>query len=471
MDNNRLIILFLLFFTVQAWFCSAQESEPKKLPIEEFIRIAAKNDTGFQTILIDQLSLKYRRALRVSARDLVLSIQSQYSVFLDSPDEGTENTVSLSKLFPYAGTELTAEYSTSLRATTHQVSSEYSLLISQPLAENAFGRATRLLDDIVGFEIDIANHQIIEAYEDYLATLTQRYYDWYSAYENVKTGENSYNENLRLLENIQERQKNSIALPIDVNKIKLQVLAKEENLVSLRNSYTRYLNLIKEALRYEGDQELIPQVPALYEDTKLNFASDYRYFKDFSRTCQVLQLLEEKSSVEVSKAADVLLPSIDLFVGFSVDGAGHDVTPDEKKGYAGLTIELPLPGEVENAEYETAKIAESKTALSNQNIYARLYTDLRNLHDQIEREEKLIAIADDKIKLAEAIVKDEKENYSYGRSSLNDLIDEVNKLEDNKFNKIFHTVQLKKLIVEWLRLTDRLIVREEVPPPVYPEVP
>ena len=59
--------------------------------------------------------------------------------------------------------------------------------------------------------------------------------------------------------------------------------------------------------------------------------------------------------------------------------------------------------------------------------------------------------------MSEAIVRDEKENYSYGKVTLKDLIDEVNKLEDNKFNKIFHSVQLKKLIVEWLRLTDTLV--------------
>lgn len=39
---------------------------------------------------------------------------------------------------------------------------------------------------------------------------------------------NSYNENLKLLENVKQREKSSIALPIDVNKINLQVLEKKK---------------------------------------------------------------------------------------------------------------------------------------------------------------------------------------------------------------------------------------------------
>jgi hypothetical protein len=59
-------------------------------------------------------------------------------------------------------------------------------------------------------------------------------------------------------------------------------------------------------------------------------------------------------------------------------------------------------------------------------------------------------------------VKDEKENYSLGRSTLNDLTDEINKLEDNKFNNITHDIQLRKLTVEWLRLTDALISEKDI---------
>ena len=456
LKNIILIVpIFVLGLNVYA------QEEVRGITIEEFIKLACQKDTHFERILIDELKLKYRKAIDLPAKDLVISIENQH-IFLFNPDEqDSENSISLSKLFPYTGTEFEAEYSSQVSTATRNVTSDFTLEISQALAQNAFGRNTRLLDKIIGIEIDVARYQIAEAYEDYLASLIKLYYDWYSAYANLKTAQNSYNENLKLLENIKERERNKIALPLDVNKISLQVLAKKENLITRQNQYNDYLNKIKEALRYEDDIQLEPQESSLYADLNIDFANKYEIFKTSSRTAQVLKLLEDKSSLEVDEYADELLPSINLLLGYTLEGSGHSIE-SKNSAYAGISVEWPLPGQVERAEYETSKIELRKTKLSSETTHSRLYTDLKNLNNQMRREKELITVAEEKIKLAEAIVKDEKENYSLGRSTLNDLIDEVNKLEDNKFNKITHNIQLRKLIVEWLRLSDALIKENDI---------
>ncbi|MDH5692081.1 MAG: TolC family protein, partial [Gammaproteobacteria bacterium] len=93
----------------------------------------------------------------------------------------------------------------------------------------------------------------------------------------------------------------------------------------------------------------------------------------------------------------------------------------------------------------------------NLNKYEELRTNLLNLHLQIEREQKLMDIAQEKIDLAQAILKDETENYSFGKVSLNDYIDAVNDVDENRFSFTEHSVKLNKLLVEWKRLTDRLV--------------
>lgn len=109
-----------------------------------------------------------------------------------------------------------------------------------------------------------------------------------------------------------------------------------------------------------------------------------------------------------------------------------------------------------------SKITHRKTQVSNESKYVQLYTDLKNLYAQIEREKKLVSITREKIALAEAILKDETKNYSYGKVSLNDFIDAVNRVDENKFDWILHSVQLKVLMTEWLRITDRLVSRKEI---------
>ncbi|MFC1592868.1 efflux RND transporter permease subunit, partial [Candidatus Omnitrophota bacterium] len=457
-----LFAVYALVFTGFILNSYAEGENIRILPLDEFIQSASLKDANFEEILIDELKLKYKKALGMPAGDLVLSLKNQHNFFFAPDDDGSENTVSLSRLFPYAGTTLTAEYDSSLSTSTRKVSSEFTAYISQPIARNAFGRNTRLLEKIIGVEMDVANFQIVEAYEDYLATLIQLYYNWYSAFENVNTAQNSYNENSKLLENIKEREKHKIALPVDVNKVSLQVAAKEEGLVTLKNKYDEYLNLIKESIRYGGEGELRPEQPSFYDDMMINFKAGYEIFNASSRTSQILAMLEDKASLEINKYADQLLPSIDIIAGYSIEGSGHEIKDRERMVFAGVSMDWPLPGQAERAEYETSKIDFKKTKLSSENIRLRLSTNLNNLYDQIEREKKLISLAQEKITYAESIVEDDRKNYSLGRITLNDIIDEVNKLEDNKFNKIYHEIQLKRLIVEWLRLTDQLVKTNKI---------
>jgi len=458
-DKLLYIIILLLFVGSHAY---SQEESSKLLTLQEFIKQACQKDTVFQQILIDELALKYEKRLQLPVADLVMSLEGQYDFLFKPNYNDPESSISLSKLFPYTGTELEAEYSSSLAVSARRITSDFTVKVSQPIAQNAFGKNTRLLDKIVGLEVDVAKYQIVEAYEDYLATLVQLYYDWYSAYENLKTGQNSYNENLKLLENIKERERHKIALPVDTNKISLQVIAKKENLISLENSYENHLNLIKEAIRYHGERELLPQDSDLYSGLNIVFEKDYESFKERSRTSKILALLENKSFLEVDKHADELLPSIDIFAGYSVDGTQHDLGNKDEMAFVGASFDWDFPTQVETAEYETAKIGSRKRVLSSESIHVQLYAKLKNISIAIEREKKLIGLAEEKISLAQSILNDETENYSLGRTTLNDLIDEINMLENNKFSKISHQIQLKKLIVEWLRLSDSLVAENDI---------
>ncbi|MDD3374721.1 MAG: TolC family protein [Candidatus Omnitrophica bacterium] len=450
------LILLILFVSIASF---SQEKSIKVLPLEDFVNLASQNDTRFEEILIDELKLKYQKTLSLPTGDFLLSIKGQYDFLFNPSDNDYENKISLSKLFPYTGTTLAAEYDSSVSSRARNVSSEFNITFSQPIAQNAFGRNTRLLSKIIGLETEVARFQITEAYEDYLASIIQLYYNWYSAYENVKTAQNSLNENLKLLDNTKERQKHKIALPVDVNKVELQVAAKKEALIALENAYAKYLNLIKESIRHNATEALEPTNPSVYEEVAIDFDSDYELFKTQSRTIQILNLLQNKGGLEINQYADEILPSINIIAGYSKEGSDRDLRDSDQMAFAGLSFDWPFPSTVERARLEIAKINLEKTKLSNENIYLRLHSNLKNLNNQIANERQLIVLAKSKIIFAQSIVEDERKNYSLGRTTLKDFIDEVNKLEDNKFNKLYHEIELKRLIVEWLRLTDNLLTK------------
>lgn len=439
-----------------------EEKDAEPLTLEEFIRLATENDTEFESILIDELTLHYSKSLGLPPGDLILAVKSEYDLFLHQDRGDINGEISLSKLFPFLGTTVSAAYETVPSFAKRENSTEMTALISQPIAENAFGRATRIRDKIIGLEIDIAKHQIVEAYEDFFAAIISAYYDWYEAYENLKIGESSYRANVKLRENMQERMKSNIALPIDVNKIKLQVYAKEENLISLKTKYANSLNFIEKTIRHTGAKKLVPVEPRVYANMDISFDENYANFEKTGRTHQILDLLETRGEYLVKEDFDDLLPSIELFSGYTFQWMGRGIEREDNMFFAGVKMQWPVPDTVEQAEYQVSKINRKKATLATVNTHYRLFVDLKNLYQQIKREQELIAIAADKIVLAEAVLKDETENYSFGKVSLNDYIDAVNVYDNNRFNKVQHDVLMRRLKIEWLRLSDRLITRDQI---------
>ncbi|MFC1567193.1 TolC family protein [bacterium] len=447
LKSCKLLTCFIFFLCTSFAFT-------KTISIEEFIETSVQNDTTFEEILIDELSLKYEKNLNLPAKDFVLSIKDQLE--LNSNDQTGE--VSLTKLFPYIGTNISADYKTSPSSLTASNSSEFTIAISQPIARNAFGKLTRIEDKILDKQIDIKKYQITEAYEDYMALVISTYYDWYAAYENLSIANSSYEQSLKLFENIQSREQSKIALPIDVNKSRIQLLTKKESLITLEEKYESFLNSIKQALRYSPTETLTPINPFDYNKQEIEFEKDYKSFQETSRTYKILNLLKQKSSLDINKYANDLLPSTNLLLSYNLEGDNYTIKNSESNTYIGFSFEWSFSSQVERAKYRISKIEHKKTNLSNENKKIQLETDLRNLYLQIKREKKLIEIAIEKIKLSESILKDETVNYSYGKVTLNDYIDAVNRLDENRFNLLLHSIRLKVLTTEWLRLTDKLVV-------------
>jgi outer membrane protein TolC len=464
--RNKVLIMIVVCFLLHSYAMADEllsiELEGRILTLGDFIQLGTQKDSEFEEILIDRMILAYQKNLRLPAGDIVLSVKEQYHLFLEADKERAETSVSLSKLFPMTGTQLKAVYNSTPVSAVLRNEATAGIEITQSIAENAFGHSTRLLDQIIGVEVAIAQHQVTEAYEDYLSFIILAYFEWFEDYENLKIGLSSYTANLKLLTNIRERQKSSIALPIDVNKVELQVMDKRESLIGFYDEFRRQTNLIRRIIRTDRAEDILPQLFEYVQSLKSQFDDEYSVFEAESRTYQVLELLEKNSSLQVDRDAHDLLPSIDLFVGYEVEGTDFNLEDNDRLFYAGAQFDWPFPDTVEKAEYEVSRLDYKKTLHNITNTHYRLYVQLRNLYEEIQREIKLTHIAETKISLANDVLEDETENYKFGKVTLNDYIQAVNAFDNTRFNHVLHSVRLKKLVLEWKRITDTLITTDSI---------
>ncbi|MCP4131756.1 MAG: TolC family protein [bacterium] len=436
--------------------------EQKILSLNQFITKTCEYDITFREILIDSMKLAYVKDLNLPSRDLVLSLSSQYNLALQENNTGGfKSAISLSALFPSTGTEISGTYSATPNYLLDRKTSSFTAMVSQPIAKNAFGYGNRLEEKITDLSIEVVRYQIVEAYEDYFASLIALYYQWYSDYANVINAEFSLAENKKLLRNIQARKKYSIAFQSDVDKINLQFIEKQENLYTMQNTYRKTEQIIYQAAGYKKTKRLIPRFDA-YSEKDIDFNKGYGRFTAQSRTYTILSLLEKKGSLEVKRNAHNLLPSVSLLLGYSRNGTGYLLEESVDSVFAGATFEYSLMRQKEKALHKTSKIEHKKAVLSAENLKRKLERDLKNLYDQIELERKLVDISERKIKLGQRVVRSELKNYRQARASLSDVIVVFNKLESYKYEKVHHTAQLHTLRIEWLRLNDQLVSKNDM---------
>jgi outer membrane protein TolC len=456
-------ILILLVFIAGASAAFSAENPGRILDLDEFIRLACEKDQTFEAILMDELTAQYQARLNLPAESLVLSVKGEYNLSLKTgEDDEPQGSVALSKLFPSLGTSVGVEGAFSKNNTLNTSCSEFAFTITQPIAKNAFGYTNRLLEKISGLELDIARHQVVEAYEDYLAQLIKTYYNWYAAFAHVQTERATCRENRKLLEDIRARQKSKIAHRTDVNKVHLKVLEKEATLLELEAVYENLSSVIKQAIQDINVPRLTPKKPVFFQQQEINFKRAYRHFTETSRTYQILDLIEEKAGKEVSKCANQLLPSADLLLGCIAEGSEQALDSRKNEVYAGISVEIPFMVKPETWQHELAKADLRKNQLTAGNKKRQLCTELENLQTEIQTTQKRLGIAGKKVELAQMVLKDETRYYRQGRTKLNDLILAADNLEENRYKKIYLAMHYYILMNEWLRMTDRLIDRSEI---------
>ena len=431
----------------------------KVLSLDEFITRACSHDNNFQVILIDELALQYKKDLSLPSKDLVISLTGQYDFLLSGTgNSGPESAISLAKLFPTTGTEVSTSYSITPSNTSSSSSHSVGTLISQPIARNAFGKANRLQERIIGLENNIAQYQIVGAYEDYLASLAALYYQWYADYGRYETAAIAHRDNLILLANVQKRRRSKIALAVDENKVRLQVLSSQGDMLQYRTNYLVSRQLIYQSIDHRESSELIPKLGGYEEVPPLSTETSIASAIDAKRTGKILELLEKKGKLSVQYYGDALLPSVNLLFGYSWNkSAAYGKSYNRHMAYGGLKLDYPLGTQTQEAQLGTAKVDLTKTRLTSADNKQKLINSLVNIQRQMVLEEKLIKEADRRIALSRAIVKAEARRYGQARISLDDLISARQTSVENRFYKISHEVALKTLQVEWLRLTDSLV--------------
>ena len=445
----------LVFFLLMPQLAT---TENKIIDLDTFIKTALEKDDHFQTILINQLAIKYNKDLKLPPQALITNIKSQYGTSIDQNNNGINSTISLEKLFRNSGTTVSTTYNNVNYSTNAQGRDSLSLSISQDIAKNAFGKMIRKETTMIGMENEVMEYQAIEAYEDYLSSLLFSYQDWYLAYQNKITSESFLINAQKQEANIKARWKKNIANKIEMDKMTLQTLSRKELFLSSKSIYSSKLLQIKEIMRDNSKLDYEPKEAFKYIDKNISFDEDFNFFTLNARTFKILTLLEKSQNTQLSYNIDDLLPSAQILIDSTISSPdGIFNNQNTKSFYTGFTLSYPFGDSQKRAKIAISRLELKKTQLTITEKQSSLRSQLYELYNSILEKKEQRELIKQKIVSADNIYKEEEKNYNQGRSKINDLISAGNDLESYRFALLSTEVTLNKLVIEWLRITDKLI--------------
>lgn len=430
------------------------------LSFQSFLERTLRYDPAFQLILIEEFYLEYRKDLLLPPRDLILEITAQYGFFASEEtgdrNEGWIGGVALNKLFPTTGTEVSLNYDRTGpgQRAGGESRSTLGLELSQAIARNAFGRATRMQSERIDVQNALARYQIIEAYEDYLASLLVIYLDWHTAEENRKAAQAAVNEALAVYRLTRRKEGFGVAYQDESRKSYIEVLTARQQLIADRTTESRARRRI--AALIGTKQEELPETVA---PEILAINREGQGANESPRTIKMLDLLRREGILDRKIAEDNLLPSAKLFAGYQFLSDEWDLRRPDQRGYVGFNMRLNFGRQVEKAAARTARLDEKKKQVENRRRYLNLELELDVVRDRLTGTREQLKLAQQRMIVARQVLYAEQNNYRLGQSDFIELSRARTDLEAARLNLVRQKADLALFQVESMRLEDRLVRR------------
>ncbi len=246
------------------------------------------------------------------------------------------------------------------------------------------------------------------------------------------------NDNLsRNLEKVKLSMENGIAYQSDVDEMKAELLNLEQKRIEFvftRKGYTQMLSLLT---GQQLDDNVKLEQPVILENTQ--FFQNNR--PELGLYANQLKLVEAQA--EINKVT--LMPKIGLL------GAGIFIGPGISFGsstinnlsIAGLNLSWEIDGLYKNSNNKNLDKIKSDRILNQQETFNFSNNlQLTQVASEIEKQKQIVVNDDEIVKLKSDITKSYQLKFDNGISSMNDLINAMNKESEACANQALHKVQL-----------------------------
>jgi len=454
----KLKVLSIIFFLCLSITTHGQE---KLLTIEQFIDLAQKNDPDFEKIISEKNKIDFLTDQKLPTRQILLNLQSEYGLVTDNTTRNSKFAASLSKKIIESGTTLTLAQTNTKE--TNDTEKQTAIKIGQSLYKDFLGRDTRFQKDTIGLEMEIIKLQILDNYENYIADISKNYLDFTQSYMHLKLAKEIYKETLKLEKNVFEKRQKNIATTTDVNRIKLQVILKKEDMTNREIDFSAQKEKMKRIMGHDIGEEL----PQTNIDLTKIFSLDFDKTilnNNTIRSFKIQQLNEQITSNYHQLSKRNNYPDVNLVASYNYNQDKTRATKtSESEGVIGINVAIPFNNTSGNAEISNEFLKYTQAKIDTRRVSKDIEQKFFEYKKKLTELKTILNLSKEKVHIATSILEDENRRYSYGKIGLEKLIEIKNDFSEYRFKYQTDLINLNKSFLDWLNLKDLLLAKKDFP--------
>ncbi len=432
-------------------------SNTTTLTISEFLNLAQNNDPAFSQIMAEKKQLDFIFDQELPNRQLLLSAQMESGFPNKDGDQTSLLSISAFKNIIETGTSLSLGQTQTQRPDRKEEVTE--LRLTQSLWNNSFGQDMRLKIKLLQKKKDLIQLQILENHENYINELAKTYLDFSQAYINLQLTQKTLNESIKLKENMIKRKAKNIANRTDVDRISLDVLLNQEDLILKQMTIETHREKIK-SLTGKSTNDFIPETEINFNqrfNISINNVNFFSLDKNTLRKHQISKLNEELAQKNLTLEKRNQNPELDLILGQDIDNSTRFNSSVERNNTViGLKIQIPFGETNKKANTESAKLNFYKAQLETQKQGIEINSQLNDLKNKVISLKKRLDLSEKKVILSERILKEDVKRFQRGTLPIEDLIKTKNSSSEYQFKFQSDLVQYNKALIDWMDFTDTL---------------
>lgn len=426
------------------------------LKVNYYINSLIKSDNEFQSLLTENLKVKYLLDQALPSQSLVLAVTNEYGLISKGAGSTTSSLeTSVTKDFVELGTSFSYTRRENRLADRQEELNQFRL--SQSLWRNSFGYRNRKIKSSTLKRKELLKLQVIESYEDYVFTKLNDFLDYFLSFQKKEVLRKQLIESYKMRDDVLAKRKAGISLDLDVNRTLLEVNQIKINAVNAKRDFDSR----KKSLLIFIDQASLLDRPTLQgsvflENYNVNLLKEN--FFSHGRSIRIAKLDHQASVENLQAKKNDYSPDLNLVLGYNMDESSRfGVTVNREETVIGLSLSIPINDNQLRAGRAQASYEEKKKYYAFKLVSQSKESNIRFLQEKLKFSKELMDLSEQRKEIADKIKKAEGKRFARGRIDLNVLIQARQTFFQAQLNYQEARITYYKDLLQYLNETDSLI--------------